>query len=405
MKSSVPKPPNLRPSQRQSVLDRRRKTKMATSAHTYVRGNALKFYECLEALRRGSLPEGPAVWICGDCHLGNLGPVASLEGKVEIQIRDLDQAVIGNPVHDLIRLALSLATAARSSDLPGVSTALMMEAMIVGYEGALIDPCTKRKPSGQATDPIQFAMKLALKRKWRQLAEERIEDVTPTIPLGKRFWVLAQGEKQEIARLFASEQARKLITCLRHRDANDPVEVLDAAYWMKGCSSLGRLRYAVLARVGNHSQGSLCLLDIKEAVCAAAPRASHVRVPRDNADRVVEGACHLSPYLGQRMLAAKILGKSVVLRELLPQDLMLEMDRLTREQIVASARFLAGVVGRAHARQIDEGGRKAWLAELQRNRSKSLDAPSWLWTSVVDLLASHEKGYLEHCRKFAAGIG
>ena len=66
---------------------------------------------------------GPAVWICGDCHVGNLGPVASLEGKVEIQIRDLDQAVIGNPVHDLIRLALSLATAARSTELPGVSTA------------------------------------------------------------------------------------------------------------------------------------------------------------------------------------------------------------------------------------------------------------------------------------------
>jgi uncharacterized protein (DUF2252 family) len=102
------------------------------------------------------------------------------------------------------------------------------------------------------------------------------------------------------------------------------------------------------------------------------------------------------------MLAAKILGRSVVLRELLPQDLMLEMERLTREQIVASARFLASVVGRAHARQIDESARRTWLAELQRNRSKSLDAPSWLYTSVVDLLASHEKGYLEHCRRFAA---
>ena len=114
---------------------------------------------------------------------------------------------------------------------------------------------------------------------------------------------------------------------------------------MKGCSSLGKLRYAVLARVGNHPHSSLCLLDIKEAVRAVPPRAPHARMPRDNADRVVEGACHLSPYLGQRMLAAKILGRSVVLRELLPQDLMLEMERLTREQIVASARFLASVVG------------------------------------------------------------
>jgi uncharacterized protein (DUF2252 family) len=46
---------------------------------------------------------------------------------------------------------------------------------------------------------------------------------------------------------------------------------------------------------------------------------------------------------------------------------------------------------------------RLWLAELAANRSKKLDAPSWLWSSVVDLMASHEAGYLEHCRKFALG--
>jgi uncharacterized protein (DUF2252 family) len=51
--------------------------------------------------------------------------VADAKGRVKIAIRDLDQAVIGNPVHDLIRLGLSLATAIRGSDLPGVTTALM----------------------------------------------------------------------------------------------------------------------------------------------------------------------------------------------------------------------------------------------------------------------------------------
>ena len=80
--------------------------------------------------------------------------MASAEGKVEIEIRDLDQTVIGNPAHDLIRLALSLATAARGSDLPGVSTALMMEEMIVGYEEALVDPKEKPKPSGKDTSPF-----------------------------------------------------------------------------------------------------------------------------------------------------------------------------------------------------------------------------------------------------------
>jgi uncharacterized protein (DUF2252 family) len=101
------------------------------------------------------------------------------------------------------------------------------------------------------------------------------------------------------------------------------------------------------------------------------------------------------------MLAAGLMEKSVVLRELLPQDLKLEMDRLTRDEIVASARFLAGVVGKAHSRQMDEAACKSWMSDLQRNRSKKFDAPSWLWTSVVDLVAIHEKAYLEHCREYA----
>ena len=122
-----------RPNARTEVLNSRRNHKMAVSAHAYVRGSTVKFYEWLEAQKRGSLPEGPAVWICGDCHAGNLGPVADAKGRVEIQIRDLDQTVIGNPSHDLIRLGLSLATASRGSDLPGVTTAKMLEQMIEGY--------------------------------------------------------------------------------------------------------------------------------------------------------------------------------------------------------------------------------------------------------------------------------
>jgi uncharacterized protein (DUF2252 family) len=64
------------------------------------------------------------------------------------------------------------------------------------------------------------------------------------------------------------------------------------------------------------------------------------------------------------------------------------------------ARQLSAVVGMAHGRQLDSAARRR--KELSRNRSKSLDAPSWLWLSVVELVASHEAAYLEHCRRFAA---
>ena len=124
-------------------------------------------------------------------------------------------------------------------------------------------------------------------------------------------------------------------------------------------------------------------------------------MPTDNAKRVVEGARQLSPYLGQRMLAAKVLRKSVVIRELLPQDLKLEMDQLTRDEAIAAARYLASVVGAAHAVQMNPAKRGEWLATLKLHRMKKVDAPSWLWRSVVELSSMHESAYLEHCRLYA----
>src|ERR1700743_968923 len=127
----------IHPSHRAAPLKVQQRLKMARSAHAYVRGSTVQFYEWLEAQKRGALPEGPPVWICGDCHAGNLGPVAAVDGRVAVQIRDLDQTVIGHPAHAIIRLALSLATAARGSDLPGVTTAHILEQVIEGYQAAL----------------------------------------------------------------------------------------------------------------------------------------------------------------------------------------------------------------------------------------------------------------------------
>lgn len=392
----------VKPKDRPVILEERRKLKMARSAHAYVRGNTVKFYEWLESAS-GRLPEGPPIWICGDCHVGNLGPVADKNGRVEIEIRDMDQTVIGNPAHDLIRLGLSLATAARGSDLPGVTTAHMLEQMMEGYCGALTTGSHKSTKAPDGAKTVKLVLKEALGRKWHHLAAERIRDVTPSIPLGKRFWSLTKAERREIDGTFKTEEAHRLITSLHNRDPNDRVRVLDAAYWMKGCSSLGRLRYAVLLEVGDgdHRNGGLCLIDIKEATPAAAPRTPRKRMPRNNAMRVVEGARSLSPFLGERMLASTLTDRPVVMRELLPQDLKLEMDQLTRDEAVAAARFLAGVAGKAHARQMNTETRNRWQSELQHNRRKTLDAPSWLWSSVVELIASHEAGYLEHCRKYA----
>jgi uncharacterized protein (DUF2252 family) len=390
------------PDARAATLGRTRNLKMARSAHAYVRGNTLKFYEWLDGLKQGALPDGPPIWICGDCHVGNLGPIANANGRIEVQIRDLDQTVIGNPAHDLIRLGLSLASAARGSDLPGVTTAKMIEQLIDGYEKAF-EPDFEEDVDVPEPETVRLVSKRASAASWRTLAQERIEDIDPTIPLGKRFWPITDQERLEIERLFEDKEIKRLATILRSRDDNAFVKLRDVAYWMKGCSSLGRLRYAVLLEVGTKKgrDADYCLMDIKEAAVSAAPHVQNAEMPADQGERVVAGARHLSPFLGKRMRTIQLRGKSAFVRELLPQDLKIEIERLTRQEAVSVARYLAAVVGKAHSRQMDAKTRQKWLDDLRGNRSQNLDAPSWLWSSIVDLLADHEKAYLEHCRKYA----
>jgi uncharacterized protein (DUF2252 family) len=392
-----------RPAERASVLSALRNAKIARSAHAYVRGNTVKFYEWLASLKRSQLPQGPSIWICGDCHIGNLGPIANTAGEVEIQIRDLDQTVVGNPAHDLIRLGLSLAAGARGSDLSGVTTAKMLEHLIASYARALDGRPTSRGNRKKGPESIRDLLQLAESRSWKQLAKERIRDTKPTIPLGKRFWPISRQERREIANMFEGEEMRRLAVLLRSRDDDASIELLDAAYWMKGCSSLGRLRFAILLGIEDKPGKTIdyCLMDVKEAVKATAPYDRKAKMPRDNGQRVIEGARQLSPYIGERIRAARFLNRSVFIRELRPQDMKPDIERLSPEEAVKLAAYLAAVVGSAHGRQMDSATREAWRKECGRNRSKTLDAPSWLWCSVVDLLIKHEGAYLEHCRKYA----
>lgn len=386
---------------RASILARRRMLKMARSAHAYVRGNTAHFYEWLAAspaARR--IPSGPPVWICGDCHLGNLGPVADLDGKVDIQIRDLDQTAIGNPAHDLVRLALSLATAARSSDLPGVTTAHMVAEMLRGYSFAMVP--RDEHDAVMVPGVVRSVRKRALGRRWKHLARERIEDRDPTIPLGKKFWALTDDERGAIEALVQQSDVTPRLLALCGQEPDDEVNLIDAAYWRKGCSSLGNLRYALLVGVRQRDKKSqrLALVDIKEAVKALTPTEHEAAMPQDPAERVVAGAMALAPNLGERMIPAHLLGRSVFLRELMPQDLKIEVEQFNRQEAVNASRYLAHVVGLAHARQMTLEERSLWCDMLNRETIGS----SWLWDAVVSLAASHECGYLEHCRRYALEV-
>src|SRR4051794_9512800 len=111
---------------------------MARSAHDFIRGSTAQFYALLGALEPGLVPRGPSVWIGGDCHVSNLGPLGGTHDEVEFQIRDHDQAVVGNPAHDLVRLGLSLAMSAWSADVSGMTIGPMLDELLQGYGETLV---------------------------------------------------------------------------------------------------------------------------------------------------------------------------------------------------------------------------------------------------------------------------
>jgi uncharacterized protein (DUF2252 family) len=137
------------------------------SAHGYFRRNTAQFYDWLWHLKRGQLPEGPPVWIFGDCHRKSR-PAGTLGRSRRDPDQRSDQTVIGNPIHDLVRLSLLLASAARGSDLPGLTTARILEQMIEGY-AAVMEPGQTGDEGDEVPEAMRVAVKTARRRSWQHL--------------------------------------------------------------------------------------------------------------------------------------------------------------------------------------------------------------------------------------------
>jgi uncharacterized protein (DUF2252 family) len=180
--------------------------------------------------------------------------------------------------------------------------------------------------------------------------------VRPCIPLGNKFWRLTKEEHSTLKKLLDAPKQPDFLRLLTRNGNHDKVCLVDAAYWVKGCSSLGRVRYAALVRVKQQDR----LIDIKEATKAIDPPIANGGMPSNNAERVVLGAQHLSPFLGERTVAASLNGHQVVIRELRPQDVKFELSRFTQREAVLAAKLFAGILGKAHGRQMKSGVRSTW---------------------------------------------
>jgi uncharacterized protein (DUF2252 family) len=200
---------SITPEIRSEHLEQQRNAKMARSAHCYVRGATANFYRWL-----GSSKIEVPVMITIHPRSLQAARSTSWEPTSCPSLSSTWSWLVGNPAHDLIRLGLSLAMAARGSNLPGLTTARMTEHLTRGYIEALRQPDEKPKDNSRIVDRI---VQLALRRRWKNLANERIDDPRPTIPRGSKFWDLSRAELDELTTLFERQDIRRLITALSSR--------------------------------------------------------------------------------------------------------------------------------------------------------------------------------------------
>jgi uncharacterized protein (DUF2252 family) len=395
--------------ERKGRLDALRDRKMAATAHAFVRAKADLFYATI-AEHPLALPAGPAIWISGDCHAENFGAVSDARGGGDLEMNDLDETNVGEPAHDVLRLALSLSMAARAAGRNGLDTAALLDAMVRGYDGVL-----KQRERGEELkldEPSARLRKLerhAAARSRTELLDGRCPESggKRAFPMGPRYWPLTDGERRAVKALLALPEVVALVTTLAGLEHDGALEIVDLAFRVAGTGSLGVFRVAAVVSVGGkgkkHHDDDLRLLDVKEALPTHTPRAAAVRglgVPADDAARVVHGARALSPPIGPRLLAATLDGMPVVVRELLPQEDKVNVDGLAQDEACAVAHHLGGILGRAHARQLDPKEAKAWRAACGAKTDAGAP-PSWLWSALVPLVGRHEAAYLEHCGALA----
>jgi hypothetical protein len=89
-------------------------------------------------------------------------------------------------------------------------------------------------------------------------------------------------------------------------------------------------------------------------------------------------------------------------RELLPQDLKIEIERLGANEAAEVARYLSFVDGEAHMRRLARAD-GAKVAQGVAGCSVKVPRRAKLaLASVVDLLAIHDRAHLDHCPRAPA---
>ena len=162
---------------------------------------------------------------------------------------------------------------------------------------------------------------------------------------------------------------------------------------------------AALALIGPASAEGPIVLKFSHVVASDTPKGKAADKFKELAEKYTDGKVKVEIYPNSTLYKDKEELEALQLGsvQLLAPSISKFGPLGVREYDVFDLPFLMS--DDAHARQMTYAERQTWKKTLQAHRSTSLDAPPWMWTSIVDLVGAHEKAYLDHCRRFALDSG
>lgn len=328
--------------ERMPFLFDRKRLRLESSPHGFLRGSARLFYEILAANADLATGDSPLGFIVGDMHLENVGAYRDERGETVFGLNDFDDGTVA-PVHlDLLRLSTSVILAGRGYGATGPHAIELVHKLIEGYLAGL----TKRH-----TLPEPHQVTHLVERSKRRTAKELLDDRVPVdqgrrrFLRGPRYVSLLPDVASKVPALLAAYVASL-------GKASTGMTIEDSAQRIAGNGSLGVIRIALLVR---ESDGGEHLMELKECGSSAtealrAPIPGHFTYP---AERCVVTAKALLVAPPRKLAPVKLGDQSFIGRRLFPAEDKLDLEGAHLgnkfEDLVS---YIGHLLGAAHARGI-----------------------------------------------------
>jgi uncharacterized protein (DUF2252 family) len=377
------------------LLDRKI-ARMTLSPLALLRGAAPLFYDLLAA--HPSLAEGPRGkgWLVGDLHLENfgayrLGPAKRKhdDDEVTFDLNDFDDALVGPWRFDVLRLVTSLILGGRELGASGARALDLAHRLLDAYVASAFHDA----PLPRAPDCVARLVERVTTRTRAELLDARTEETKHGERRfardGARYYDLPASIAERAPGAFARYAAA--LTDAPRLDEG-ALDVLDVAWRVAGCGSLGGLRVAVLVRGKGGADGAW-IFDMKEEGMPSAAASRMVRRPAkalraEPAARVCAGFRASVPR-APRWIGTTWLGdRSMFVRRLAPQEDKLDLETLRDVDLDPLASYLGALTGRAHARGATKTPRDPWTEE---ERAGIVDR-------AIAIAGIHEATYLALCK-------